>query len=106
MNLDISLTEDSATVIFREIYESVRQLGDASWWLRGYEPTNHDISLEILKEADIKEKLKLNFLDRFKKIRHDANYKGFKVLASQAREIIEFWDKCGKEVIDILKKQL
>src|SRR3989338_3970061 len=56
----IPITEDSATVIFREMYESIRQLGDAEWWLLGYEPGNHDISLELLKELDIREKVKLN----------------------------------------------
>ena len=95
----VSLNEDSATLIFREIYESIRQLGDAKWWSIGYEPQNHDITLEILKEMEIKNKLKLNFLERFKRIRHDANYRGFRVSASQAKEIIEFWDLCSEDII-------
>src|SRR3989344_7804324 len=61
----IKLDEDSATLMFREIYESIRQLGDAKWWLSGYEPSNHEISIEALKHLDIKERVKLNFLDRF-----------------------------------------
>ncbi|MBL7147955.1 MAG: hypothetical protein ISS82_03965 [Nanoarchaeota archaeon] len=103
---DINLDEDTATLIFREIYESIRQLGDATWWLLGYEPSNHEISMEALKEFDIKEKLKLNSLDRFKKTRHDVNYKGFRVTISQAEEILDFWDKCGKEIIKNLKKDI
>ena len=103
---NIALNDDSATVIFREIYESIRQLGDAKWWLIGYEPLNHEVSLDILKEMDIKEKIRLNFLRRFKKIRHDANYRGFKVSFSQAKEIIDFWDKCGKEIVEILYKEI
>lgn len=103
---NIPLNDDSATVVFREIYESIRQLGDARWWLLGFEPLDHEISLEILKEMDIEEKIRLNHLNRFKKIRHDANYRGFRVLISQAKEIKEFWDKCGKEIIEILSKYL
>ncbi len=103
---NIPLTEESATVVFREIYGSVRQLGDANWWLQGYEPANHEISMDILKEMDIQQKIKLNFLDRFKKLRHDANYKGFRVSISQAKEIIDFWDKCGKDIMQILLKNL
>ncbi len=101
----IPLNEYSATVIFREMYESIRQLGDAKWWLLGYEPQNHQVSMDILKEMNIKEKLKLNYLNRFRKIRHDANYRGFGVSASQAKEIIDFWDKCGKEILQILSKE-
>ncbi len=102
----ISLDEKTATVIFREIYESVRQLGDALWWVKGYEPANHEMSLEILKEVDIHAKVKLNFLGRFKKIRHDVNYRGFKVSASQAKEIIDFWDACGKEIMGVIREGL
>jgi len=96
----IDLNDDSATLIFREIYESVRQLGDAKWWLLGYEPRNHEICMEILKESNIKEKLLLNHLSRFKRIRNDANYRGFKVNTMQAKEIIDFWDKCSNGIVN------
>ncbi|MBI5332113.1 MAG: hypothetical protein HZB65_00925 [Candidatus Aenigmarchaeota archaeon] len=102
----IKLTDESATVVFRDIYESIRQLGDARWWLVGYEPCNHEISLDILKDMDIKDKIKLNSLNRFKKIRHDANYRGFMVSVSQANEIIDFWDSCGKEIVKILSEEV
>lgn len=98
----IQLNDESATLIFREMYESVRQLGDAYWWAIGFEPSNHEISLEALKELKIKESVKLNQLNRFKQIRHDANYKGFRVTISQAKEIINFWDSCSKEIIAII----
>ncbi len=105
VTMAIQANEDSATLIFREMYESVRQLGDAKWRLLGYEATNHEISLESLKEFDIKEKIKLNSLDRFKKIRHDLNYRGFRATTIQAEEILDFWKECGKEILKILKKE-
>ncbi len=48
----------------------------------------------------------LNHLARFKKIRHDSNYKGIFVLISQAKEILDFWNKCGEEILEILKCDL
>lgn len=102
----ILLTEHSAILIFRETYESIRQLGDARWWLQGYEPRNHEVSLEMLREMDIKEKTRLNHLSRFKSIRNDTNYRGFKVTVAQAKEIIEFWDACSREIISTLLKEL
>ncbi len=102
----IPLTDASATLIFREAYESIRQLGDARWWLRGYEPRNHEVSMEILQEMDITEKVRLNHLGRFKKIRNDANYRGFKVSMAQAQEILEFWDVCSADIIAQLQKEL
>ena len=102
----IPLNEKSAILIFRETYESTRQLGDAKWWLYGYEPRNHEVSMEILKEMNIKEKTKLNHLSRFKQVRNDANYRGFKVTIQQAKEIIDFWDDCAEEILKILLKEL
>ena len=106
VTMNIEVKEDSATLIFREIYESIRQLGDAKWRLLGYEATNHEISLESLKEFDIKEKVKLNSLDRFKKIRHDINYRGFRATTTQAEEILDFWKKCGEEILRKLKSEI
>ncbi|MEK6871856.1 MAG: hypothetical protein AABX16_03040 [Nanoarchaeota archaeon] len=104
--LSIELHEKSATVIFREIYESIRQLGDAKWGIQGYEPLDHDISLEILKNIPIKNNIELNFLDRFRKIRNDANYRGFKVTEYQAKEIISFWNKSALQIIELIKQEL
>jgi hypothetical protein len=102
----IKLNEDTATLIFREIYESIRQLGDVKWWLLGFEPGNHEICMDVLKDLDIKDKVKLNFLDRFKKTRHDINYRGFRATLSQTAEILDFWDTCGEEIIKKLKKEI
>ncbi len=102
----IPLTVQSAILIFRETYESIRQLGDARWWLLGYEPRNHEVSMEVLKELDITEKVRLNHLSRFKMIRNDANYRGFKVTPAQATEIVDFWNICSQEIISILLKEL
>ncbi|MBI2628992.1 alpha/beta hydrolase [Candidatus Pacearchaeota archaeon] len=103
---DIKINDNTATLVFREIYESIRQLGDAKLWLIGYEPQNHEVSMEILKGFDIKDKVKLNSLDRLKKIRHDVNYRGFRASIGQAEEILEFWNKCGMEISRILKKEM
>lgn len=103
---DIKLNDKTATLIFREIYESIRQLGDAKLWLLGYEPLNHEVSMEILKEFNISEKVKLNSLDRLKKIRHDINYRGFRASIEQAKEIVEFWDNCGIEILSLLKNEI
>ncbi len=97
------LTEESATIVFSAVYESVRQLGMAKWWLLGYDPANHELALDILKEMDIQDKLKLNYLDRFKKIRHDAHYRVLNTTLAQAKEIIDFWDTGGKQILDMLR---
>ena len=103
---NIEINDHTATLIFREIYESIRQIGDAKLWLLGYEPLNHEVSMEILKESNITDRVKLNSLDRLKKIRHDINYRGFRASIFQAKEIIDFWNSCGIEILNLLKREI
>ncbi|MEM3030533.1 MAG: hypothetical protein QXH27_02250 [Candidatus Micrarchaeia archaeon] len=98
------VTENSATVVFRELYECLRQLGDAKWWLLGYESLSHEASMRILMEEDIRNKVKLNHLDRFRHIRNDANYRGYLISVSNAIEMRDFWNLCGKELLGNLKR--
>lgn len=103
---EMPLTNGNATIIFRETYESIRQLGDARWWLWGYEPRDHEVSMEILKEEKIPNSAKLAKLDRFRAIRNDANYSGYSVPKAVTAEILEFWGECGEEILANLKKDL
>ncbi len=102
--LKIPLNDDSASIIYRELYESIRQLGDALLWKNGYEPLNHEVSMDVLKGLDIKNKILLNHLKRFKAIRNDINYRGFRASPTQAKEITDFWKKCNSEIIIIIQK--
>ena len=102
----LEVKEESSNIIFRELYESTRQLGEARWRIIGYEPLNHEINLDGLVDLNIKEKSMLNHLARFKKIRHDSNYKGIFVSVNQATEMLDFWSKCCEEILTILKKDL
>ncbi len=101
----ITITEESATLVFREFYECIRQLGDARWWSLGYEPTaSHEVCMEILKEIKIKNNVKLQNLDRFRKTRNSANYRGYRVSVEQAGEIADFWNACAEELIRKIEK--
>jgi len=96
----IPLNEETATVIFREYYESIRQLGDARWWSLGYEPrASHEVSMEILMEMKINNVAELKKLDRFRKIRNNANYRGYKINIEQAEEIMKFWENYAEKII-------
>lgn len=102
----IPISEDSATVVFREYYESIRQIGDAMLWSIGYEPKGHDVSMEALKEIDIKDKYKLHGLDRFRRMRNNINYRGYKVTIQQAIEISDFWKRYAKEMIRAIESSI
>lgn len=102
----IPLSDTTATIIYRETYEAIRQLGDARWWLKGYEPKDHEVSMEVLKEEKISQSAKLAKVDRFRSIRNNANYLGYDIPEAVAQEALDFWGDCGKEILANLKKEL
>ena len=102
---NIPIKEDTAANIFKSFYDAFRQLGDAAWWKKGYEPRSHEVSIRVLEEAEIKVSFELRKIDRFRRIRHDEEYRGGIVRPDQAQEIAEFWDNVSNELIDWLKKK-
>ncbi len=104
--LSIPLNDKTSTLIFRETYESIRQLGDARWRLLGYSPEDHQVISEILKEEKITHSALLAKFDRFRQIRHNANYGGYTVSPAVAQEILDFWKSCGTEMLSKLKADL
>jgi len=104
--LGIVLNKNSATVIYRELYECIREIGDALWWLEGYEPLDHGISIEILETQKVTNLNSLKHLETYRKIRHDIHYRGFRASEAQARELIEFWNTSGKELLEQVKTKV
>ncbi len=102
----IPLDDKSATVVFREVYESIRQLGDAKLWSLGYEPLTHEACVSVLRGMPVCKQELLNRLARFRKMRHDANYRGLRILVGQAQDILDFWERCGKEIAKLLLNEL
>ncbi len=103
----IPITNENATLVFRELYESIRQLGDARWWSLGYEPTaSHEVSMEILEKIEIRESVKLHKLNRFRKTRNNANYRGYRITLEEAKEIVDFWKSCAGELIKEIESSI
>lgn len=101
----LQVDENTATLIFLGLYESIRQLGDAKWRQSGYEALSHEPSMKILQGSNTTEKTKLVKLDMFRRIRNDANYHGQKITIAEAKEILETWELCSREIIEDLKRE-
>jgi len=103
--LKIPVDEHSASPIFREIYECIRQLGEAKLWLSGLEAKAHEPCMKALLDEDVKDKLKLRHLDGYRRMRNASHYRGVRVPVAAANEIINFWQTCGLEILERLKKR-
>ena len=68
----LTLDEEKSIIIFRKIYEPIRQFGEAKWFLNCYKENKKGVVLDILKEANVNEKNKLN--KELSKIRSEVQY--------------------------------
>ncbi len=98
------INDKTATGVFREMHEAFHQLGNAKWWLLGYEAISHEASVNLLISADIENSFKLVRLDRFRRIRNDATYRGFIIKPEQAEEIVSLWDEIHSDLIKWIRK--
>ena len=62
--------------------------------------------MEVLMAEKIPHSARLAKLDRYREIRNNANYKGYAISGAVAQEIREFWEECGAEILEKLKKEL
>ncbi len=101
----LEINEKSSTAIFKELYDCFRQLGDAKLLLLGYESQgkgSHEVSIEAIQEEKV-DFLAFNNLDRFRRLRNDANYKGYKATVADAQDISNVWKNCGNKLINLLR---
>jgi hypothetical protein len=97
----IPLNEKTSSVVFKTAYDALRQLGDVKWLLRGYEARTHEVSMEILMEED---PVAFKQMDRFRIIRNDAVYRGFKISVDLGKEILALWNEQGTKLLEKLRE--
>jgi len=87
-SLLIPLKEESKRIVFRELYEVLKEYIEAIGYLKGYKFLDH-ISItyflkEILNETSLSEKF-----DRYRRLRNGINYYGEDIDFSSAKEALE-----------------
>ncbi|MCK5149997.1 hypothetical protein KAJ87_03670 [Candidatus Pacearchaeota archaeon] len=71
----IKLNQDSANIIFRELYEALRQDLESIGYFKGYKFRSHEAITIFLKEILKEEKIAFLF-DKYRKLRNNLNYYG------------------------------
>lgn len=73
--MKMDLTSENSSIIFRELYECLRQVIEAIGYTRGYKFENHESIRAFIEEVLANKSLANNF-DRYRKIRNGINYYG------------------------------
>ena len=105
---ELKLKEKSATIIFENLYESLRELGDSILALEGFKSYSHLATLMYLKKYGFDESF-INKFNNFRIKRNNSKYYGKKIIIEETEEIIKFYkeniNKLLKVIEDILKNE-
>ena len=98
-----SLNEKTMNIIFRELYEGLRQYIDAIGYSKGFKFRTHEAITIFLKENLNEKEISFKF-DKYRKLRNGINYYGNPVSIETVREAIEEIPKIIKKLSEYLEK--
>ncbi len=104
--LTLSISENSANTIIRNIYESFRMLGEAVLLKKGIKPIDHINSIEEILKLRIETSKPLNLLENLRRLRHNINYYGYKANIYDAQEAVSFAKNCFNDLLKKVKEIL
>jgi len=84
------ITEENASFIFEDIYESIRESAQSLMALKGYKPYSHEVLISFVREFfNIPENLLSDF-DRYRILRNKCVYSAFRVSSIVCKDALKF----------------
>ncbi len=96
--LSITPTNQSASTIIRNLYESFRMLGEAILIKEGISTVDHREQIQPLLNLNIQTERPLQLIDQLRKSRHSINYYGYRPSKTDAEDAIDFTKKCFHKI--------
>lgn len=101
------ITENTASYIFEDIYECLREASQSLMSIKGYKPYSHEALISFIKESFNFPESDVVSFDRYRILRNKTIYKGEIVSIETCREalnfLLAFLPKLKKEFIKLIK---
>ncbi len=101
--LSLTINEDSASTIARNIYECFRMLGEGLLLTQGMTPDDHLEPINALTKLKINTERSLEVLHTYRKIRHNINYYGYLPDIGEVEDMVDFSNKCFDKIYRIIE---
>src|SRR3989338_14597 len=100
------ITEESASNVIRNIYESFRMLGDARLIAKGIVSQDHVEQIRELETMQVKTERPIRLIDSLRKLRHNINYYGYIPTKAEAEDAVSIAHACFYPLLYALKREL
>lgn len=104
--LTLNISEESASTIIRNIYESFRMLGDALLVYRGIKSIDHVLPIKELLSLKVQTLRPVNVIGNLRKTRHNINYYGYKPNISEVEDAVSIANNCFEPLFDAASKKI
>ena len=104
--LKLSINEESAFNIIRNIYECFRMLGDARLVSKGIVSQDHIEQIKELETIPVKTERPIKLIDTLRRIRHNINYYGYIPLKAEAEDAVSIARACFYPLLEAIKREL
>ena len=93
-----TIEENEASIVFEDIYESLREAAQALMEVKGYKPYSHEAVISFVKEHKYLSDEKTNIFDNYRILRNNLVYKAEKVSIQKCLEALEFTKQTLPEI--------
>ena len=104
--LTIAPTEESASTIVRNVYESFRMLGDALLIEKGIKSEDHIMPVKELLTLKVNTTRPIQLIDNLRRLRHNINYYGYKPNLAEVKDVVSVAESCFKPMLDAVREKI
>lgn len=104
--LSLAPTEESASTIVRNVYESFRMLGDALLVERGIKSEDHIMPVKELLKLKVNTNRPIQLIDNLRRLRHNINYYGYKPNLAEVKDVVSVAESCFKPILEAVKGKI
>ncbi|MBN2052442.1 hypothetical protein JW756_02980 [Candidatus Woesearchaeota archaeon] len=84
------INNNTAPYIFEDVYECLREAGQALMSIKGYKPYSHEALISFLEEFFSFSESEISTLNRYRVLRNKTVYQGERISAETALEALRF----------------
>ena len=95
------INEQESSIVFEDIYESLREALQSLMEMKGYKPYSHEALISFLKENKFLPEERVNIVDNYRILRNNSVYKAEKISLNKCLEALDF----AKDTLPTIKNK-
>ncbi len=104
--MTLSVTDESAFNIIRNVYECFRMLGDARLISKGIASQDHVEQVKELEKVPVQTERPVRLVDTLRRPRHNINYYGYVPSKAEAEDALSLAKACFYPLFEAIEKEL